>query len=251
MPHWNSQDPSAFGWQHGPAAAIDRFTYNGHAFPGGVARGTDLIWRTAIDRVSGEPGFKLAESTALDAGMWGFVDRPKRGSSGWSFHAYGLAVDINAPWNPQSWQTPRASSYRLPVNTAELVRPLGILWGGGTGGFGDWMHLELHLDPGEVKSMVADLAGHPDDPPPASRAFPLPSGCYYGPYSGPASSISGRGLRDGPYRAGLAAAQTVLHVTPDGYYGPLTAAATVRFQAAHGLIPDGLIGPRTWAALFG
>jgi hypothetical protein len=225
MPHWNSQDPSLFGWQHGPAAAIDPFTYHGHAFPGGVARGTDLIFRTAIDRCSREPGFKLAESAGLDAGMWGYADRPKRGSSGWSFHAFGLAVDVNAPWNPQSWQTPRASPYRLPVNTAELVRPLGLLWGGGAGGFGDW--------------------------PTASQTFPLPPGCYYGPYSGPASSISGRGLRDGPYRAGLAAAQTVLHVTPDGYYGPITAAATVRFQAAHGLTTDGLIGPRTWAKLFG
>lgn len=253
MPHWNSQDPSAFGWQRGAAAAVDQFHYAGHAFPQGVARGTATIFKVALDRLCQQQGFSLAPSTGLDAGMWGYADRAKRGASGWSFHAYGLAIDINAPWNPQGWQTPKASQYRLPTNTAEVVRPLGLLWGGGPYGFGDWMHVELHLDPGEARALTATLTDQPAPSPPApgGPAFPLPAGYYYGPYVGPAQSISGRGVRDGPYRAGLAAAQAVLRVTPDGYYGPITAAATVRFQADHGLIPDGLIGPLTWRAMFG
>lgn len=35
----------------------------------------------------------------------------------------------------------------------------------------------------------------------------------------------------------------------DGRYGPLTEGAVIRFQATNGLVPDGLAGPRTTAAL--
>lgn len=38
-------------------------------------------------------------------------------------------------------------------------------------------------------------------------------------------------------------------LTPDGTYGPMTAAAVKTFQASHGLTVDGKIGPETLAAL--
>lgn len=37
----------------------------------------------------------------------------------------------------------------------------------------------------------------------------------------------------------------------DGNYGPQTQAAIVSFQKAHNLLPDGIVGPATWAALKG
>ena len=35
----------------------------------------------------------------------------------------------------------------------------------------------------------------------------------------------------------------------DGEFGPLSEAATVAFQSANGLTPDGIVGPQTWGAL--
>ncbi len=37
----------------------------------------------------------------------------------------------------------------------------------------------------------------------------------------------------------------------DGQYGPRTKAAVVAYQRAHGLAPDGIVGPKTWASLMG
>lgn len=42
-----------------------------------------------------------------------------------------------------------------------------------------------------------------------------------------------------------------LPVVADGYYGPLTASAVEQFQTVRGLAVDGIVGPRTWAALHG
>ena len=37
-------------------------------------------------------------------------------------------------------------------------------------------------------------------------------------------------------------------IAADGVYGPITAAATADWQAAHGLEDDGIVGPKTWGA---
>lgn len=38
-------------------------------------------------------------------------------------------------------------------------------------------------------------------------------------------------------------------ITVDGHYGPQTAGVVARFQEMSGLLPDGIVGPVTWAAL--
>jgi peptidoglycan hydrolase-like protein with peptidoglycan-binding domain len=106
------------------------------------------------------------------------------------------------------------------------------------------MHLEVHMSPDECRAIVGGPSGAP--PAAGTNTFPLPVGSYYGPYSGPAESISGNGRNDGPYRDGLARAQRAMGVADDGYYGPLTDVATRIWQASHGLEVDGLIGPDTW-----
>jgi hypothetical protein len=57
-----------------------------------------------------------------------------------------------------------------------------------------------------------------------------------------------RVLRRGMRGPDVAAWQRVLGLTDDGVFGPLTEAATKRFQESNGLAPDGVVGPLTRAA---
>lgn len=88
---------------------------------------------------------------------------------------------------------------------------------------------------------------------PAAKApaFPLPRGSYFGPKSGPASSVSGYYS----HRADLKRWQQQMRkrgwsLTADGLYGPRTASVARSFQKDKGLARDGLIGASTWAAAF-
>jgi peptidoglycan hydrolase-like protein with peptidoglycan-binding domain len=253
VPEFGSYDPGAWGWLHGPSARVVPFSFDGHDFPGGVAAGTERYFASALDMLVSQPGFSLPTSRSLDSGMWGYEDRAIAGTSRWSFHAYGLALDVCAPWNPARANPPAAGPHRLPANTGQLIRPLGMEWGGDWGSSLDWMHIELHLTPSEVQARWGlGLVDVPLPFPAAGQpAWPLPGGYYYGPYDGPESSISGSGSNDEPYRAALSWAQGIMGASPDGYYGPETRAATVRWQLDHQLEPDGLIGPLTWASLGG
>ena len=80
-------------------------------------------------------------------------------------------------------------------------------------------------------------------------AFPLPRGHYFGPKSGPASSVSGYY----GHRADLKRWQQQMRkrgwpLTADGLYGSATAKIARAFQKEKGLPVDGLIGAATWAA---
>lgn len=93
-------------------------------------------------------------------------------------------------------------------------------------------------------------APKPDPAPaPAHPAFPLPSGAYFGPKSGPAKSVSGYYS----HRDELRSWQQRMRdrgwtITPDGLYGPDTKRVATGFQKEKGLQVDGLIGVRTWDA---
>jgi peptidoglycan hydrolase-like protein with peptidoglycan-binding domain len=59
-------------------------------------------------------------------------------------------------------------------------------------------------------------------------------------------------LRRGSKGAEVKIVQQKLGLLPvDGSFGPATEAGVKNFQARNGLTPDGVVGPKTWAALMG
>lgn len=115
---------------------------------------------------------------------------------------------------------------------------------------------------GEIDRLARRSTARPATPPP----FPLPSGMYYGPASGPIESVSGRGRNDrvpddvvhGPtgwHSIGLQLAQQRLRdrgwtITADGRWGPETDSAVLRFKRRKRGWQDSRLGPETWALLW-
>lgn len=58
-------------------------------------------------------------------------------------------------------------------------------------------------------------------------------------------------IRRGSRGDAVVAAQLILGLTGDGIFGPATEAAVVAFQRKHQLLPDGIVGKASWAALQG
>jgi len=88
------------------------------------------------------------------------------------------------------------------------------------------------------------------DGPVDPTAFPLPAGYYFGPYEGPEESISGRANEPAEWVDGLRRWQKAAGVPADGIYGEATRKRAIDYQIPAGLLPDGKIGPRTWALAF-
>jgi hypothetical protein len=60
----------------------------------------------------------------------------------------------------------------------------------------------------------------------------------------------GIGLRPQAPNPDVRVLQQRLHIADDGQFGPGTRSAVLAFQGNHGLTADGIVGPKTWAALF-
>lgn len=84
------------------------------------------------------------------------------------------------------------------------------------------------------------------------NVLPLPAGYYYGWYSGPEASISGRAGEPKSWIDGLARAQEKLGVPVTRVYDAATNAAAMEFQRRHNFaLVDGFIGAKTWPLLMG
>src|SRR5699024_4508114 len=113
-------------------------------------------------------------------------------------------------------------------------------------------HPHLFFGPLALTSSGGAQSVPPDiEPAGGSRApdFPLPRSWYFGPRSGPTSSVSGYYS----HRADLRRWQQRMRdrgwtINPDGLYGPQTRKVARAFQSEKGLAVDGLIGAKTWAA---
>lgn len=102
---------------------------------------------------------------------------------------------------------------------------------------------------------LADLTGDPAPAPAASPAAPATPDPTASPApaapSSPAPSVNLRRGSTGPRVEALqqALVDRGASLSVDGDFGPATEAAVVSFQGAHGLVADGIAGPKTLAAL--
>jgi peptidoglycan hydrolase-like protein with peptidoglycan-binding domain len=179
---------------------------------------------------------------------WGHAFREVRGATTTSFHAPGIAVDANADRHPLGTD-PRKNYSGQQINAiyALLVRfTYGgrsiFRWGGSYSGRKDGMHVECILPRFLALKAVAALQTpqplHRPDPPVLAwrPAFPYKRGM--------------------PQNHGVLLIQRMLiqhkiKVATDGVFGAGTEAAVRSFQGQRHLAVDGVVGPRTWAALAG
>lgn len=161
---------------------------------------------------------------------WGYAYRPVRGGRSPSFHAAGIALDLNARRHPLGTRdtfTPRQAD-----RIRTLARKYGLRWGGDYRRRPDEMHVEVIVPAVRARELVRTLQDRP----------PLPSS--------PESPV----LRRGASGSRVADIQNALRVagfavTKDGVFGPATDRAVTEFQRSRGLLADGVVGLRTWAAL--
>jgi len=262
----NSQN----GWSVGTSGQLGvvPLVVAGIAFPPGV-RGGDVA--TVLGYVAQQ--FHNRVEHLYTPGCWGYAFRPVAGqTTGYSNHASGTAIDINAPTHPLAKVgtfTPQqaAEIRRIVAEVAPAVR-----WGGDYSGRKDEMHFEINASAATVAAVAARIrgGGAPAPTPPsgggvAAPPFPLPGGYYFGPRSGPNNSIScmARNGSDARWRPNLRQWQQRMidrgwgsyfrRYGADGMYGETVASSeagqcALAFQREKGLAADGLIGPQTWAA---
>lgn len=130
----------------------------------------------------------------------------------------------------------------IAIDTSEIarMRSIGPAYG--------W-HAPYANDPVHFEYDPARDTSRPAAPAAAAPPFPLPAGWYFGPKSGPLQSVSGYFRnREDLRRWQQRMKDRGWTITPDGLYGPQTAAIAKGFQQQKGLTPDALIGPATWAA---
>jgi len=67
--------------------------------------------------------------------------------------------------------------------------------------------------------------------------------------SAPVKPALSEALKLGSKGSNVVYLQKSLGINPDGDFGPNTKAAVMKFQSAHDLVSDGIVGPKTWAII--
>lgn len=162
-PHFGQYNVRSLGWAVGDRSVIVPYSYAGVPFPAGVHRDTVPLWNALLDGLTKQLGVKL-----MNPGCWGYNNRSITGGGSPSFHAVGLALDVNAPANPYV-AGGGSTRHAIPDAAAGLARSLGMEWGGSWSSPKDYMHFEVHLTPDQVRTVVGRLTHPAPAPTPAPK----------------------------------------------------------------------------------
>lgn len=141
--------PDDIGWGSPcPTAKIISFSAGGITLT--AHRDAAPIFGAFITDIVGR-GYPVAGAVRDD---WGYNCRRIAGSDSWSWHAWGLAIDLNALKNPMG----PSLITDMPPWIDEVAAKYGIFWGGNFNRRKDAMHFELHLTP-DAAAKVRDRIG--------------------------------------------------------------------------------------------
>ncbi len=172
---------------------------------------------------------------------WGYACRAIRGSTTASNHSWGLAVDLNAPANPMLHGSPGwkalhdAGRTDMPEWLPKLWKSLMFRWGGDYRSRQDAMHFEFMGTPGDAARIASSL-GTQTTPLRMTETLRLHA-------QGPMVAEAQRLLRR------IAAKHDVPAIdpgSPDGQFGPKTAAAVTAFKAWVTTVETGSGKPKTF-----
>jgi len=216
-----SSSPSAIG--------ITGLTVASHAFPSGV-RGGQV--HTILGHVARR--FHDEVETLVTPGNWGYNYRVISGSTSLSNHASGTAIDVNAPRHPLGASGTFSATQVSRIRSILAFCNGVVRWGGDYSGRKDEMHFEINVRPGDSRlaPLVAKIGGSP----------------------APTPTIAWSTVQSGATGFRVTAIQHLLRargqsLTLDGVFGAVTVSRVKAFQTSRSLLADGVVGPRTWAAL--
>lgn len=176
---------------------------------------------------------------------WGYANRDIRGVPGSkSYHAWGLAVDLDATENPMG-----VRKTTFPVNaTLALCKTLGLRWGYTYSGRPDSMHFEFIGSVAQARAISAKLRKRKPVP------FPLPLLHKFG-RTVLAKPARRKRIHDGSLSKrdenGVRVIQRRLKVAPSGFFDEATRKAVKSWEAKRGLPATGCIDKRRWKRLVG
>jgi peptidoglycan hydrolase-like protein with peptidoglycan-binding domain len=185
-------------------------------------------WNVAVERL-------------VVPGCWGYAYRPIRGGSQISNHGSGTAEDLNAPKHPLGVRGTVPAGKRAAIKAK--ARALGLRWGGDYTGRVDEMHVEVNEPLARARQLVRALQTKPK-PAPAPKPKPKPTG-----RPTLRRGSTGKHVRDLQAFLKRAYPAYARNLAVDGAFGLQTEAAVREFQRRSHLVVDGIVGPRTWAAL--
>lgn len=203
------------GWGPAPTPrrAIVQLEVGGVGFPGGVHREIAPLVAALVRDLERE-----TDEQSVDGWCWGYAPRKVRGSSTtWSNHAWGLAIDWNAPAHPMGKHNTFEPAQRQACR--RVAARYGFRWGGDYRGRPDDMHFEFMGTPADAAARVRALEGDVDDHDQAEEVDNMKRGDK----SRDVAKLQVRLTQAG-------------HPTDaDGDYGPATEKAVRAFQSKHGL----------------
>lgn len=186
---------------------------------------------------------------------WGYAFRSIRGkTSGYSNHASGTAIDLNATRHVLG----RVNTFNAAQRAAlrRLLNDFGgiIRWGGDYSGRKDEMHFEINAGAAQVAALARKLRGTAtpiDNPIPKPSPKPPTVSTKRKPRALPPVLKPGAKGSAGGISGWVMLWQAICNtqgerLKVDGDNGPATQAATKRVQRRWGLTPDAHVGPRTW-----